>query len=132
VKVAGAVPAYESGAEWHVLSVLLSERLGFSFWIVQVLIGSLLPFVLLLVSMRPRTNETLAKTLSGLASVLILMQVFAMRWNVVVGGQLFSKSFRGFVDFPLEIYGREGIIAAGIVLALPLMALWVANRLLPL
>lgn len=124
--------AYESGAEWHVLSVLLSERLGFSFWIVQVLIGSLLPFVLLLVSMRPRTNQTLATTLSGIASVLILVQVFAMRWNVVVGGQLFSKSFRGFVEFPLDIYGREGLIAAGIVLALPLMALWVANRLLPL
>ena len=114
------------------LSVLLSERLGFSFWIVQVLIGSLLPFVLLLVSMRPRTNQTLAKTLSGIAAVLILVQVFAMRWNVVVGGQLFSKSFRGFVEFPLDIYGREGLIAAGIVLALPLMALWVANRLLPL
>ena len=124
--------AYESGAEWHVLSVLLSERLGFSFWIVQVLIGSLLPFVLLLVSMRPRTNQTLAKTLSGIAAVLILVQVFAMRWNVVVGGQLLSKSFRGFVEFPLDIYGREGLIAAGIVLALPLMALWVANRLLPL
>lgn len=124
--------AYESGAEWHVLSALLSERLGFSFWIVQVLIGSLVPFVLLLVSMRPRSNQALARTLSGLASVLILVQVFAMRWNVVVGGQLFSKSFRGFVDFPLEIYGREGLIAAGVVLALPLIALWVANRLLPL
>ena len=70
--------------------------------------------------------------LSGLASVLILVQVFAMRWNVVVGGQLFSKSFRGFVEFPLSIGGREGLIAAAVVLTLPLIALWVAGRLLPL
>ena len=124
--------AYESGAEWHVLSVLLSERLSFSFWIVQVLIGSLVPFVLLLVAMRPRGNGALARMLSGVASVLILVQVFAMRWNVVVGGQLFSKSFRGFVDFPLHLYGREGVIAAAVVLTLPLIALWVAGRLLPL
>ena len=124
--------AYESGAEWHVLSTLLTKRLGFSFWIVQVLIGSLVPFVLLQVAIRPRQNETFSRTLSGVASALVLVQVLAMRWNVVVGGQLFSKSFRGFVNFPLELFGREGLLAAGIVLALPLIGLWVASRLLPL
>jgi hypothetical protein len=55
-----------------------------------------------------------------------------MRWNVVIGGQLFSKSFRGFVTYHTEWLGREGLLAAGIVMLLPIIALWVAGRLLPL
>lgn len=55
-----------------------------------------------------------------------------MRWNVVVGGQLFSKSFRGFVEYSVPWSGREGLIAAGLVLALPLLALWAAAKILPL
>jgi hypothetical protein len=70
--------------------------------------------------------------LSGVSGLLILVQVFAMRWNVVIGGQLFSKSFRGFVDFPLHAGGREGIAAAAIVLVLPCIALAVVSRFLPL
>jgi predicted membrane protein len=62
----------------------------------------------------------------------ISVQVFAMRWNVVVGGQLFSKSFRGFVEYSVPWSGREGLIAAGLVLALPLLALWAAAKILPL
>ena len=124
--------AYEAGAEWHVLSTLLSERLAVSYGVVQVLIGSLCPFVLLLLAIRPRCNPRFMLSLSGLASILILVQVFAMRWNVVVGGQLFSRSFRGFVEYPLHIGGREGMIAAAVVLMLPLIALWAADRLLPL
>ncbi len=66
------------------------------------------------------------------ASLLVLVQVFAMRWNVVVGGQLFSKSFRGFVEFPLHWTGREGLIAAAVVLALPLLAIWIVSKIVPL
>ena len=124
--------AYESGAEWPVLSALLTERLAFSYGVVQILVGSLCPFVLLLLAMRPRSNPGMAAALSGVASLLILVQVFAMRWNVGVGGQLFSKSFRGFVEFPLTVGGREGLLAAAVVLMLPLAALWIAGRLLPL
>ena len=51
--------AYEGGAEWHVLSILLTERLAVSYGIVQVLIGSLCPFVLLLLAIHPRRNPRL-------------------------------------------------------------------------
>jgi hypothetical protein len=70
--------------------------------------------------------------LSATASALVLVQVFAMRWNVVVGGQMLSKSFRGFVDYPLHMGGREGLIAAAVILVLPFFALIFASRLLPL
>ena len=124
--------AYESGAQWHVISTLLTEHLVVSYGIVQVLIGSVCPFFLLMISTRPQLPARAMTWLSGLAGVLVLVQVLAMRWNIVVGGQLFSKSFRGFVEYPLHWGGREGLIAAAVILALPLLALWVAGKVLPL
>jgi Ni/Fe-hydrogenase subunit HybB-like protein len=124
--------AYESAAEWDVLATLLNEHLAVSYGLVQVLIGSVCPFVILLFAINPRLNPRLMTFLSGLAGLLVLVQVFAMRWNVVVGGQLFSKSFRGFVEYTVPIGGREGLIAAAVVMSLPLAALWVAGKLLPL
>jgi predicted membrane protein len=124
--------AYEAGSEWHVLSTLLTERLAVSYGLVQVLIGSVAPFLLLLLAIRPRLNPRFMYWISGLASLLVLVQVFAMRWNVVVGGQMFSKSFRGFVEFAVPIGGREGLIAAAVVLMLPLLVLWVVTRVLPI
>ncbi|HIF30927.1 MAG TPA: polysulfide reductase [Planctomycetaceae bacterium] len=124
--------AYESDGEWHILSTLLAEHLAVSYGLVQVLIGSIVPLILLLTSFHPRLSPRLVAFSSGLASLLVLLQVFAMRWNVVVGGQLFSKSFRGFVEFPLHWTGREGLFAAAVVLALPLLALWAASKIVPL
>ena len=124
--------AYESGAQWHVLATLLNDHLGVSYGLVQILIGSVVPFFLLLVAFLPRPNPRLMMLLGGLAGMLVLVQVFAMRWNVVIGGQLFSKSFRGFVEYTVPWGGREGLIAAGVVLTLPLLALWAAAKILPL
>lgn len=124
--------AYESGAQWHVISTLLTEHLVVSYGIVQVLIGSVCPFFLLMISTRPQLPARAMTWLSGLAGVLVLVQVLAMRWNIVVGGQLFSKSFRGFVEYPLHWGGREGLIVAAVILTLPLLALWVAGKVLPL
>ena len=124
--------AYESGAEWHALSALLTQRLAVSYGVVQVLVGSVCPFLLLLLAIHPRLSVRWMTGLSGIASMLVLVQVFAMRWNVVVGGQMLSKSFRGFVEYPLHIGGREGLIAAAVILALPFFALIFAGRLLPL
>jgi Ni/Fe-hydrogenase subunit HybB-like protein len=124
--------AYESSGEWQVLKTLLLEHLDVSYGLIQLLIGSVCPFFILLVAMIPRLNDRLVAFLSGLASLLVLVQVFAMRWNVVVGGQLFSKSFRGFVEFQVPWLGREGLIATGIILVLPLLALWLVAKFLPI
>ena len=35
-----------------------------------------------------------------------------MRWNVVIGGQLFSKSFLGYTTYKLEFATREGLLPA--------------------
>jgi predicted membrane protein len=57
------------------------------------------------------------------SSVLILFGVFAMRWNVVIGGQLFSKSLRGFTSYKMELAGQEGWLVGIALLLLPFLIL---------
>jgi predicted membrane protein len=56
---------------------------------------------------------------------LILAGVLAMRWNVVIGGQLFSKSLRGFMSYKMEFSGHEGWLLSVAVLCLPFLLLMV-------
>ena len=123
--------AYEREGEWHILAELLTRRLAVSYGLIQVLLGSVIPLLLLPTVFFIRSSRWLTFVATA-GSVLVLVQVLAMRWNVVVGGQLFSKSFRGFVEFPVHWLGREGLLAAAVVMALPLITLWIASRILPL
>lgn len=123
---------YEHKPEWHILAALIETKLAVSYGIVQLLIGSLVPLLLLPVTFWSRLHTGVLASISALCSVLVLVQVFAMRWNVVVGGQSFSKSWRGLVEYHVDVLGREGLLAAGAILLLPLLALWAAGRLLPL
>lgn len=123
---------YESGGEWHIIKVLLTEHLKVSYIYIQLLVGALGSFVLLTLAIQSWVGPALTRFLAIFASILILIQVFAMRWNVVVGGQLFSKSFRGFVEYHVPIWGKEGIAAAVVVMLMPLVALWVVSKILPL
>ena len=54
-----------------------------------------------------------------------------MRWNVVIGGQLFSKSFLGYTTYKMEWATREGALPAVLLLILPFVILAVLIRLLP-
>ena len=42
-----------------------------------------------------------------------LIGILAMRWNVVIGGQLFSKSFLGYTTYKMGFATREGPAASG-------------------
>ena len=53
------------------------------------------------------------------AGVLTLVGIFAMRWNVVIGGQLFSKSFLGYTTYKMEFATREGLLPAILLMLLP-------------
>jgi predicted membrane protein len=63
--------------------------------------------------------------------VLTLVGIFAMRWNVVIGGQLFSKSFLGYTTYKMGFATREGLLPALLLLVLPFGILAVLMRLLP-
>jgi hypothetical protein len=54
-----------------------------------------------------------------------------MRWNVVIGGQLFSKSFLGYTTYKMGFATREGLLPAVALMALPFAILWGLLRLLP-
>lgn len=127
--------AYESAEEWEIIAELLTTRLAFSFFSVQLVFGSLIPFILLMIvvllggQMKPRVQNILA----GAASFILLIQVFAMRWNVVIGGQLFSKSLRGLRDsYHPQFFEKEGILATIVIIVAPFVLLVLFEKVLPM
>ena len=66
-----------------------------------------------------------------MAGVLTLVGIFAMRWNVVIGGQLFSKSFLGYTTYKMGFATREGLLPAIVLMLLPFVLLWILIRILP-
>ncbi|MFH0813902.1 MAG: NrfD/PsrC family molybdoenzyme membrane anchor subunit [Pseudomonadota bacterium] len=127
------VLAYERAEEWEVISKLIVYKLSFSYISLQMILGALIPFILLMiiVVMSPYLHERVRNSLAMASSLLLLLQVFAMRWNVVIGGQLFSKSLRGFRDYHPAFLGKEGILVAIIILAAPLIVLTILHKILP-
>jgi len=88
------------------------------------------------------------------SSILLIIQVASMRWNVIIGGQLFSKSFRGFTEhlhtclnevlleyyspfckllsyLHINLFGLERIMVSGGILALYFVFIVVFCKLLP-
>ena len=63
--------------------------------------------------------------------MLTMVGIFAMRWNVVIGGQLFSKSFLGYTSYKMAFATREGLLPAVVLLVLPFLILAGLVRLLP-
>jgi Ni/Fe-hydrogenase subunit HybB-like protein len=127
--------AYENSDAWHIISQLLTTRLQFSFISMQMIVGSLIPLILLavVVMMNRYLHERVRNTLAVIASMLLLVQVFSMRWNVVIGGQLFSKSFRGLRSgYEPQLFDREGVLVALGLLVLPFVLLWIFDRVLPI
>lgn len=125
--------AYEQAEEWEVISHLLTTFLPFSFLGIQVVFGSLIPFILLaiIVLMNPYLTDRLRNTLAFVSSFILLIQVWSMRWNVVIGGQIFSKSFRGFRDYQPQFLEKEGILASLIIFALPFIIMVIYEKIIP-
>jgi Ni/Fe-hydrogenase subunit HybB-like protein len=127
--------SYEQAEEWLIVGPLVFDKIAFSFLGVQMIFGSLIPFVLLaiVVLMRKYLTPALRNTISFIAAFILLIQVFAMRWNVVIGGQIFSKSGIGFREhYVPELGGREGVGMALLIFLIPFVIMGAFNRLLPL
>jgi len=99
--------------------------------VVQLLFGMLLPLLVLVLVRTVRFNEDLRRLLYFTSSLLILVGIFSMRWNVVIGGQLYSKSLRGLMAYKMELTGIESLATALALLALPFIILTVLFWLLP-
>jgi predicted membrane protein len=71
------------------------------------------------------------KRMYAVAGSLTLMGIFAMRWNVVIGGQLFSKSLLGYTTYKMSLVTKEGLLVAIAFSLLPFAILWVLVKVLP-
>ncbi len=111
--------AYEAEHSWEVVSELITERIPVTYFGIQIVLGSLIPLAILgTLAAGQIRKEVIIPTVFA-AAVLVMIGVFAMRWNVVIGGQLISKSMRGFTSYTPPLGGREGVLAAALFLALP-------------
>ncbi len=122
---------YESEESIKILSDLVMNRLFISLGIVQVLLGMLVPLALILFIKLFKVDEELRKLFYFLAAILIQIGIFATRWNVVMGGQMFSKSFRGLTAYKLDIGGLEGLLMTLALLITPFFILALLIKILP-
>ncbi|MFB3915303.1 MAG: NrfD/PsrC family molybdoenzyme membrane anchor subunit [Terriglobales bacterium] len=130
---------YEAEESIQILGQLVSGRLFLSLVILQALMGTIVPLVLLgAFSPALRGSKGLVKLPDELrrliyagAAVLIQIGIFSTRWNVVIGGQLFSKSLRGLTVYKMQLLGLEGLFMSVFLLLLPFAILGVLIYVLP-
>jgi len=122
---------YESDESFRSLDFMVHTKLYMSHIVVQIVLGTVVPIVLLGLTQVLRLGEMARKRIYALAGCLTLVGIFAMRWNVVIGGQLFSKSFLGYTTYKMGLVTREGLLVAIVLTVLPLVILWVLVKLLP-
>jgi hypothetical protein len=121
---------YTAVKSWDILRSVIYERDFFKIFILQYGLGNVIPFIIFL-----RPGLTIRRALVG--SLLVLMGVFMMRWNVVIGGQAFSASFSGFMEYQMPIWPgtlelfKEGLFGALSVIITPFVLFYLVTRVLP-
>ena len=122
---------YEAEESWEIVSRLITEVLGISYFGIQFIFGAIIPLLVLGGTEIIRLGDQEKTILKSLAASMVLIGVFAMRWNVVIGGQLMSKSFRGFTSYVPPVWGINGLVVSAIMMILPFMLLAVLVYLIP-
>ena len=122
---------YEADESFRSLDFMVHTRLWTSQVIIQIILGTVTPIVLLGLMQIIKLSDVARKRVYILAGLLTLMGILAMRWNVVIGGQLFSKSFLGYTTYKMGFVTREGLLPAIGLMILPFVILWVLVKLLP-
>jgi len=121
---------YTAMKSWDVLRSVIYERDFADIFILQYALGNLVPLILLLIP-----GLTLRRTV--IAVLLVLVGVFMMRWNVVIGGQSFSQTYAGYMHYHLPIIPhdletmKEGLVGALGIFIMPFALFWVINKIFP-
>jgi Ni/Fe-hydrogenase subunit HybB-like protein len=109
---------------------LVAGPLWFSLGVLQMGFAAVAFLIMTYFMWRGKNDQPLVIGVT-ISALLMLVAVLAMRWNVVIGGQELSKTMQGLIHFEAPFLGREGVLLATIVFALPFCLLWVLVRLLP-
>lgn len=122
---------YTAVKSWDILRAVIYEKDFFKIFVLQYGFGNLIPFILLLLP-----GLTVRRAI--LATILVLLGVFMMRWNVVIGGQAFSGSFSGFMEYKLPIIPhdmetfKEGLFGALMVIITPYVLFFGLSNVVPI
>jgi predicted membrane protein len=122
---------YAAEESFDILYALVHGRLFETHIIFQILIGTLIPICLLGAIQITKISKAARLTIYWLVGFVVQIGIFFMRWNVVIGGQLFSKSFRGFTIYKVGLIGSEGGLVAAALLIFPFLVLGFLIYLLP-
>jgi Ni/Fe-hydrogenase subunit HybB-like protein len=121
---------YTAVKSWDILRNIIYGKDFTNIFILQYTLGNLVPFVLLLI-------PGLTVRRAVLSLVLVLLGVFMMRWNVVIGGQSFSLTFAGYMHYHLPIIPqsyetfKEGLWGALFIGVIPFVLFWILSRIFP-
>lgn len=121
---------YTAVKSWDILRQVIYEHDFIKIFVLQYGLGNALPFLMLLL-------PGLTTRRACLASILVLFGVFMMRWNVVIGGQAFSLTFDGFMEYQLPIIPhsfetfKEGMGGVLLVFSAPFIIFYFLNMIFP-
>jgi Ni/Fe-hydrogenase subunit HybB-like protein len=121
---------YTAMKSWDILRSVIYGKDFANIFIFQYTLGNIVPFAMLLLP-----GLTVRRTV--IATILVMMGVFMMRWNVVIGGQSFSLSFAGYMDYTLPVIPhnwetfREGVGGALVIAVLPFIFFYFFNKFCP-
>ena len=123
---------YESEESIKILAEMVSGKLFGSLVVIQLLIGMIIPLIaIMMVKLIRKTPDELRKLIYFVSALLVQVGIFSTRWNVVIGGQLFSKSFRGLTVYKMTFLGLEGLLVSIALLVLPFVILYILFNILP-
>lgn len=122
---------YESEESISILAEMVTNKLFVSLVVVQLLIGMFIPLGAIAAVKMFRLPDELRRLIYFVSALLVQVGIFSTRWNVVVGGQLFSKSFKGLTVYKMTFFGLEGLLVSIAILLLPLIILYILFKILP-
>lgn len=121
---------YTAVKSWDILRNVIYGKDFTNIFILQYTLGNFVPFILLLIP-----GLTVRRAVPSL--ILVLFGVFMMRWNVVIGGQSFSLTFSGYMDYHLPIIPhdletfKEGLGGALLIGGMPFFLFWLFSKIFP-
>lgn len=121
---------YTAVKTWDILRSVIYDKDFVSIFVLQYGLGNLVPFALLLLPGLTIRRATVCV-------MLVLFGVFMMRWNVVIGGQAFSLTFAGYMEYVVPVIPRdletlkEGLGGALFIAVMPYVLFWIFNKIFP-
>ncbi|MDH3918112.1 MAG: polysulfide reductase NrfD, partial [Rhodospirillales bacterium] len=122
---------YKAREGIELILVFVSGPLFVPYFVLQFGIGAFLPIGILAFLIFGKVGGRTLVVGAVVSALLVLMSVFMMRWNVVIGGQMISKTLKGLLSYTPPLLGRESLLAAVFVMAAPFGLLWVLTQLFP-